>query len=132
MTPTDRPRPRFAGPELLVLAHWETFVPWLLEHCGRWPRSVRFTLAQRLEDHALDVLELLVVARYQPHQRAGSLHEANLRLERMRFLLRVAKARAITPARAFEKACHDLDETGRMLHGWRQRSRPTPQPETPA
>lgn len=132
MTPTDRPRPRSAAPELLVLAQWETFVPWLLEHCGRWPRSVRFTLAQRVEDHALDVLELLVVARYQPRQRAGSLHEANLRLERMRFLLRVAKARTVMSAHAFEKACHDLDEAGRMIHGWRRRALPPSQPEPTA
>jgi hypothetical protein len=77
MSPRDRPRPREAGPGLLVLAHWEAFVPWLLEHCGRWPRSARFSLTQRLENHALDVLELLVVARYQPRHRAGSLRDVD-------------------------------------------------------
>ena len=124
MIPSERPRPRTAGPELLVLAHWEAFTTWLLECCGRWPRTVRFTLAQRLEDHALDVLELLVVARYQPRRRAQCLHDANLRLERMRLLLRVARARTIMSARAFEKACHDVDAAGRMLHGWRRHADP--------
>jgi hypothetical protein len=122
-TPPTRPRPREAGAELLVLAHWEAFVPWLLDGCARWPRAARFTLTQRLENHALDVLELLVVARYQPRQRAGSLHQANLVLERMRFLCRVARARAFMSAGAFEKAMRDVDEAGRMIHGWRQRLR---------
>lgn len=122
-TPTARPRPREASSELLVLAHWESFVPWLLDHCARWPRSARFSLTQRLENHSLDVLELLVVARYQPRQRAGSLHQANLLLERMRFLCRIGHARRLMSDRAFDKAMHDVDEAGRMLHGWRQRLR---------
>ncbi|MCA9712603.1 MAG: four helix bundle protein, partial [Myxococcales bacterium] len=121
MTPAPRPRAREAGAELRALADWEAFVPWLLDHCARWPRAARFSLTQRLENHSLDVLELLVVARYQPRQRGSTLREANLVLERMRFLCRVASARGIMSARAFEKASRDIDEAGRMLHGWRQR-----------
>ena len=71
--PRSRPAAREAGPELLVLAHWEAFVAWLLDCCGRWPRSVRFSLTQRLENHALDVLELMVVARYEPRLRNVSV-----------------------------------------------------------
>ena len=117
--PRSRPAAREAGPELLVLAHWEAFVAWLLDCCGRWPRSVRFSLTQRLENPALDVLELMVVARYEPRRRADALRRANLVLERMRLLCRVARARGVMSARAFEKAMRDVDEAGRMLHGWR-------------
>ena len=120
MSVDARPPARGAGSELLVLSHWESFVPWLLDHCGRWPKSARFSLTQRLENHALDVLELLVVARYQPRQRAGSLRDANLALERMRFLSRVARSRRFMSAKAFEKTMRDVDEAGRMIHGWRQ------------
>lgn len=123
MSVDSRPPARGAGPELLVLSHWESFVPWLLDHCSRWPKSARFSLTQRLENHALDVLELLIVARYQPRQRAGSLREANLILERMRFLSRVARSRKFMSTRAFEKTMRDVDETGRMIHGWRQQLR---------
>ncbi|MFO7565863.1 MAG: diversity-generating retroelement protein Avd [Enhygromyxa sp.] len=122
----DRPRPREAGPELLVLAHWEAFVPWLLDHCARWPRSARFSLTQRVENHALDVLELLIVARYQPPERAANLRRANLALERMRFLCRIARARRFMSTRAFEKASRDIDEAGRMIHGWRSRKSGAP------
>ncbi len=106
-----------------MLAHWEAFVPWLLDHCARWPRLARFSITQRLENHALDVLELLVVARYQPRQRAGNLRQANLTLERMRFLSRVVRQRAFMSERAFDKAMRDLDQAGRMVYGWRQHLR---------
>ena len=123
--PRDRPRAREAGPELLVLAHWEAFVPWLLDHCARWPKAARFSLTQRLENHALDVLELLINARYQPAERATMLRQANLALERMRFLCRIARTRRFMSTKAFEKASADIDEAGRMIHGWRSRRAPS-------
>lgn len=118
--PASRPRAKQASAELRVLAHWETFVPWLLDHCARWPRAARFSLTQRLENRTLDVFELLVVARYQPQERARSLHQANLLLEQMRFLCRIAQARKFMSNRAFDKATRDIDEAGRMIYGWRQ------------
>ena len=56
---SHRPPAKEAGPELQVLARWEEFTGWLLEHTARWPRSVRFTLCQRIQNHALDVTEML-------------------------------------------------------------------------
>ena len=55
--PLDRPPATEAGPELLVQQKWETFTAWFLNHTARWPKAARFTLTQRLENHALDVTE---------------------------------------------------------------------------
>lgn len=110
-----------APPELRVLQHWEELVPWLLEHTNRWPKSMRFTLVGRVQDHALDVAEMLVQARYEPALRAEVLHEINLRLERLRHLFRFARACRCLESRAFERAMKGIDEAGRMIHGWRQR-----------
>lgn len=117
---SDRPAAREAGPELLVLAKWEEFTGWLLEHTAKWPKSARFGLVRRIDDHALDVTELLIVARYEPRERKRTLREVNLRLERLRFLLRIARARNLTPASGFESAMRHVDEAGRMVHGWRE------------
>ena len=117
--PRDRPPAREAGPELLVLQKWEETTRWLLDHTNRWPKSARFTLAQRLQNHALDLVEMLVLARYEPAERRRLLRAANLRLERMRFLLRLAHGTGVMPAKGFERAMADLDEAGRMIHGWR-------------
>jgi hypothetical protein len=116
----DRPPARAAGPELLVLSQWEEFTGWLLDHTSKWPKSARFGLVRRVDDHALDVTELLIVARYEPRERRKTLREVNLRLERMRFLLRIASSRGVMPRSGFETAMRHVDEAGRMVHGWRE------------
>ncbi len=112
--------PREAGPELLVLAKWEELTGWLLEHTDRWPKSVRFTLTQRVQNHVLDIVEMLVVARYDRKGRGERLRQVNLLLERLRFLFRLARRARVCAAKGFESAMRGLDETGRMLHGWRK------------
>lgn len=117
--PHDRPRPGVAGPELLVLAQFEEFVSWFLARTAKWPKSARFTLTQRIENLALDVLEALVLARYRPGDRKAVLEASNLKLERMRHLLRIALKGSVCPHGVFESSMRGLDEVGRMLHGWR-------------
>ncbi len=117
--PLDRPAAAAAGPELLVLQKWETFVAWFLNHTGRFAKAARFTLTQRLDNHALDITELLVQARYEPRLRSRLLHEVNLRLERMRFLCRIARDANVENPAGFESTMRHLDECGRMVHGWR-------------
>ena len=118
-SPGRRP-PREAGPELLVLARWEEFTGWFLSHTNRWPKSARFTLTQRLQNHALDITELLVVARYEPPRRRRNLRTVNLLLDRMRHLLRLARGADLAPGKGFESAMRGIDEAGRMVHGWRE------------
>lgn len=129
-TPSVRPKPREAPPELLVLARFEEFCAWLLAATPRWPKRARFTLTRRIEEHALEVLEELVQARYERNGRAARLARVNLVLERMRRLLRLAQLTQVCSAAQFESACRGLDEVGRMLHGWRtslgERPRPAP------
>ena len=126
--PSQRPPPREAGPELLVLAKFEEFSGWFLDRTAKWPKHARFTLTQRLENHALDVLEELVVARYERSGRRPRLERVNLKLERMRHLLRLALRAHACPHKVFESSMRQLDETGRMLHGWRQTLRQTKAP----
>ncbi|MCC6782448.1 MAG: diversity-generating retroelement protein Avd [Planctomycetes bacterium] len=130
--PLDRPAAAEAGPELIVLQRWEEATGWLLNHTKRWPKAARFTLTQRIENHALDVLELLVQARYEPGPRAKLLHDVNLRLERLRFLFRTAHEARVQPAPGFESAMRRVDEVGRMIHGWRQAIGARPKKEPPA
>jgi len=114
-----RPPARTAGPELLCLQKWEDTAGRLIESTARWPKSARFSLVQKVDNHALDIVEMLVVARYEPGLRKKLLRQINLRLERLRFLLRIARTRNVMPAEKFETAMRGVDELGRMVHGWR-------------
>ena len=117
--PSSRPPPREAGTELLVLSKFEAFTGWLFDRTASWPKSARFTLTQRIENHALDVVEDLVVARYQPGERRARLAAVNLRLERLRHLFRLARTAGACPFTVFESSMRAIDEAGRMVHGWR-------------
>jgi hypothetical protein len=112
-------KPLRAAPELMLLDRWEAFVDWLLAHTARFPKSLRFTITQRIENHVLDVTEMLVIARYQPKARAELLPSVNLIYERLRFLLRLTRRRGVLAANSFETAMRRLDECGRMTYGWR-------------
>lgn len=117
--PSHRPPAREAGPELLALQKWEDTAGWLIEHTAKWPKSARFSFVQKVDNQTLAILEGLVTARYEPGQRKKLLREVNLRLEQLRFLLRMARARQVMPANGFETAMRGIDELGRMVHGWR-------------
>ena len=56
---------------------------------GKFPRSHKFTLGDRIEAVALGVLEALIDATYTK-ERNQQLRAANLGIEKLRFLLRLA------------------------------------------
>ena len=105
-------------PEIpVVFSRWEVLVGWLLHRTAKFPKRVRFTLAQRIDNLALDVFELLVEARYT-RDRAAPLRQINLNLEKMRLLLRLCHQQAVLDHRAFTHATTAIDEVGRMVGGW--------------
>lgn len=103
--------------ELPVFAVWVRFLDWLLDTTEKLPKKVRFTLASRIDSLALDVLEDLVEARYT-RRKGEILRRANLRLEKLRVLLRLCHGRRLVAHAAYEHAARQIDEVGRMLGGW--------------
>ena len=60
----------------VVLIKWYDFTQWLLTRIDQFPKNQRFIFGQRLADHALDVMELLVEAAYRS-RKAELLSAAN-------------------------------------------------------
>jgi hypothetical protein len=106
-----------ANDELLVFAKWMDFLAWLLPATAKFPRSARFSFAQRIDSIALDVVEDLVEARYS-RDRSQVLRRANLRIEKLRVLLRLSHTLEFISHEAFRHAARSVDEAGRMLGGW--------------
>ena len=107
---------RRTGPALEAMYR---FVLWLVPTVERFPRSQRFLLGDRLQVTALDVLERLIEATYtrarQPH-----LAAANLGIEKLRVLCRLAKDLRHLDPRRYAYAARALDEAGRLVGGWRK------------
>ena len=71
-----------------IEAHYR-FVVWLAAAIEKFPKSHKFTIGERIETTALDVLEALIEAIYT-RERIQHLRSANLGIEKLRFLLRLA------------------------------------------
>ncbi len=90
---------------------------WLIPTVQRFPRSQKFLLGDRIQSTALDVLERLIEATYT-RRRSGHLAAANLGLEKLRFLVRLARDLRILDPRRYEHAARNIDDTGRRVGAW--------------
>lgn len=105
---------RTTGPALE--AHYR-FLLWLVPAVERFPRSQKFLLGDRMQRTALDVLESLIEATYT-RQRGHHLVRANLGIEKLRVLCRLAHDLHHLDRRRYEHAARCLDETGRKIGAW--------------
>jgi hypothetical protein len=55
-------------PPLFVL--WYDFAKWLLAKTEKFPKRVRFSFSNRIDNLALDIIEAIVEARYSAEKRA--------------------------------------------------------------
>ena len=101
----------------MILSRWMEFLEWLLPTTEKFPKRVRFTFADRINNLALDIVEDLVEARYTRDKRL-LLQRVNLRLEKLRILLRLCHRLRYLPHQGYEHASRSLNEVGRMLGGW--------------
>jgi len=100
-----------------IFNHWYKTLIWLMERAEGMPRHARFTLSNRLIQHSLDILELIIQAIYQK-ERSPLLQQVNLKLETLRILVRICHDRRYLSTQQYRYAAEQLDATGRMVGGW--------------
>ena len=93
------------------------FLLWLIPTVEKFPKSQKFLLGDRIQNLALDVQESLIEATYSKSP-APHLAQANLRLEKLRYLFRLAFELRHLDARRHEFAARAVDEIGRLVGGW--------------
>lgn len=97
------------------------FLLWLIPAVEKFPRAQKFLLGDRIQTAALDVMEHLIEAAFS-HDKLAILNRANLQLEKLRCLFRLAFELKLMDLRRYEFAARALDEVGRMVGGWRKAS----------
>jgi hypothetical protein len=100
-----------------ALERMQGFLLWLVPTVEKFPRSQKFLLGDRIQATALDVLERLIEATFT-RTRARALNEANLRVEKLRILFRLATDLRLLDLRRYEFAARSLVEVGRLIGGW--------------
>ena len=103
--------------ELVVITKMYDLILWSCNHTGKFPRNHRFVLGERIERNLYDVLETLIEAKYS-RVRTPLLQHANLRLEILRFQIRLAKDLQCLKVESYGFASRAVDDIGRLIGGW--------------
>lgn len=100
----------------VVEKHYKLIL-WMLPKIANFPKDQRFLLADRIERILLDILEMLIEAIYSKERR-GILIKVNLKLDVLRFMMRVAKDMKYVNVNAYDFFAQSVLEIGRMVGGW--------------
>lgn len=92
---------------------------YIIPQLAKFPRDQKFILADRIENHLLDFLEEMIEA-YYSKEKLAILKKANFRLEKVRYLIRLAYDFQYFNLKRYELLCKEIDEIGRMVGGWRK------------
>ncbi len=103
--------------ELVIITKTYDLILWSCNHTSRFPRQHRFVFGERLERSLYDLLETLIQAKYS-RERTPLLNEANLKLEILRFQVRLAKDLECLQVKSYAFAAKQLDEIGKLVGGW--------------
>lgn len=93
------------------------YILWLIPKLEKFPRSQKFLMADRIESLMLDILMLLIEAAYS-RQKAGVLKTANLKLEQLRYLIRLSKDLKLVSLQNYEFSARAANEIGTSIGGW--------------
>jgi len=103
-----------------LFVHWYKTLDWILLTIENFPKKARFSVASRLVDHSLDIIEFIVDAIYMKN-RIHSLDKINICLEKLRILFRISQDRKYITLKQYEFISKEINEAGKMVGGWRKK-----------
>ena len=103
--------------ELKVITLVYDFAKYITPIVGRFPRNERYQLGERIEGLVYDVLDDLLTAKYS-RQKREILFRANLRLEKLRFFIRLAHDLGFIGTKRFGHIASLTNQIGVQVGGW--------------
>jgi hypothetical protein len=113
----DAPPPTGGGAAQVIPLLYD-FILWMAPKLAQYPRIHRFTLGDRIMTVLLEILDGLIVARYDRGGRVQALRRANVGLERLRYLVRLSRDVNCLSLKEYEHAARCLVSTGQQVGGW--------------
>ena len=104
--------------KLQVFVKWVEFLQWLLNTTEKFPKKVRFTFTTRIDNLALDILEDIIECRYHRVAREEGFKRINIRLEKLRVLLRICHEERYLSNKQYKYSAVHINEVGKMIGGW--------------
>lgn len=102
-----------------IIAKHEDFLVYIIPLLSNFPKNHKFLLADRIENHLLDILNLFIEAYYKSRQaKKDYLAKANIEIEKTRHLVRLCYNLKIFTHKQYQHISVRLDEIGRMNGAW--------------
>ena len=102
----------------LLFTKWSEILKWILLTTDKFPKKARFTFSTRIDNLALDIIELIIEARYLPQSRQNNFKNINIKLEKLRIFFRFAYELKFISLKQYEFITREINETGAMIGGW--------------
>lgn len=96
---------------------WMDTVPWIMARTERFPKNLRYSLAQKIDNICLEILELIVQTIYSQAKREP-LSKINLKLDVLRALIQMAFKLQRLSESQYEYISRILLDCGKMVGGW--------------
>lgn len=109
--------------DVVVLPLLYDLIVWLSDKISAYPKKFKYSLGERITNTLLDILERLIEARYSGKKKSHFLRQANILLEKLRYLVRLSKDLQCVSIKEYEYAANKLHEIGSMVGGWEQYSK---------
>ena len=103
--------------EVNALTRTYDLLLWMIPQLEKFPKSQRFLLGERIETLLLDIMDLIIHAVYT-RDKTSFLKEANLQIEKLRYLIRLVKDLKYLSIKKYEYVSGCLNEIGSEIGGW--------------
>jgi hypothetical protein len=100
-----------------IYVQWLDTLDWILNTVEKYPRTVRFSIGNRITDYALEILELIVEAIYSK-ERQDLLKRINLLLEKLRVFFYLSQKRKYVSVSQYQHISQAINAIGVMVGGW--------------
>jgi len=93
------------------------FIKWVHTLLNKFPKSEKYTMAQKIENTALNFLESIIQSN-NDFDKKESLQKAIIELDKLRIFFRLSKDLQFISFAQYEYGSNLINEIGRMLGGW--------------
>ena len=93
------------------------FIKWVHTLLNKFPKSEKYTMAQKIENTSLNFLESIIQSN-NDFDKKESLKKAIVELDKLRIFFRLSKDLQFISFDQYEYGSNLINEIGRMLGGW--------------
>jgi len=90
---------------------------WIIPQLEKFPKSQKYLLGDRIETVLLDIMDLIIQSIYTKNK-ASFLKKANLKIEKLRYLIRLTTDLKYLSIKKYEYVSRCLNEIGSEIEGW--------------